>query len=67
VIHWTSEAFEAIRAPYRTQAVATKVLHLKRWRLVPVLDSLVAQQLGASASTPTITLVEHLRAHGRQI
>lgn len=41
------------------------MLHLKRWRLVPVCDSLVAQQLGASDSLPTIELVEHLRAQGR--
>lgn len=59
------DAFEAIHAPYRAQAVATKVLHLKRWRLVPVLDSLVAFQLGAPSSASTITLVEHLRAQGR--
>jgi Family of unknown function (DUF6308) len=59
------DAFEAIRGPYRAQAVATKILHLKRWHLVPVLDSLVAFQLGAPSSTPTIALVEHLRAEGR--
>jgi hypothetical protein len=58
-------AFDQIRAPYRGRAVATKMLHLKRWRLVPVCDSLVAHQLGASDSIPTIALVEHIRAQGR--
>jgi Family of unknown function (DUF6308) len=59
------EAFEKIRGPYRGQAVATKMLHLKRWRLVPVCDSLVAHQIGASSSTSTIELVDHIRAQGR--
>lgn len=59
------DAFEKIRGKYRAQAVATKILHLKRWRLVPVLDSLVAIQVGARSSASTIDLVEHLRTQGR--
>jgi hypothetical protein len=59
------DAFEKIRGKYRAQAVAPKILHLKRWRLVPVLDSLVANQVGARPSASTIDLVEHLRTQGR--
>ena len=59
------DAFDKIRGPYRGQAVATKMLHLKRWRLVPVCDSLVAHQIRASSSTSTIELVEHIRGQGR--
>ena len=56
-------------------AVATKLLHLKRPRLFPVLDSLVAQMLGAplAGDGPTkmrvaqaMRLVAHLRREGRR-
>lgn len=45
-------------------SVGTKVLHLKRPGMFPVLDSLVLQQLGVTESVPMITVVEHLRAEG---
>jgi hypothetical protein len=56
-------------------AVATKLLHLKRPRLFPVLDSLVAQMLGAPAIgegppgprvAQALRLVNHLRTEGRR-
>jgi hypothetical protein len=48
----------------RGVSVSTKMLHLKRPRLVPVLDSLVVAQLGARMpTTPTkaVALIEHVR------
>lgn len=51
--------------PWRNLSVATKVLHLKRPRLVPVLDRLVLEQLGGMPTTAPIDLVHHLRSEGR--
>jgi hypothetical protein len=42
-------ALGAVVGPGRAPAVATKLLHLKRPRLFPMLDALVAEMLGASA------------------
>jgi hypothetical protein len=42
-------ALAAVVGPGRAPAVATKLLHLKRPRLFPMLDALVAEMLGASA------------------
>jgi hypothetical protein len=39
-------ALAAIIAPYRGPAVATKMLHLKRPRLFPVLDAFVCEMMG---------------------
>ena len=44
------EAFAAICGPYRGLSIASKVLHLKRPRLVPLLDALVVEQLGQPVS-----------------
>lgn len=70
---WERSADKAIAKALRTTvargrglSVATKVLHLKRPRLFPVLDSLVLQQLGATDAIPPIELVEHLRSEGRR-
>lgn len=59
-------AIEAAVGPYRRLSVATKVLHLKRPRLFPVLDSLVVDLIGGAAymSQPA-NLLAHLRAQGR--
>lgn len=51
-------------APYRNLSVFTKVLHLKRPSLFPVLDSLVIQQIGG-VGRPAIKLLDHLRSVGR--
>lgn len=59
------DALSKLLAPYRAQAVATKMLHLKRWRLVPVVDRLVAQQLGAPSTADTLQIIDHVRAQGR--
>ena len=40
------EAFKAVIGPYRRPAVITKVLHIKRPRLIPVCDSYVARTMG---------------------
>ena len=56
-------AIDAMRAPYRDIAVVTKMLHLKRPALVPVLDSLVLQQLGARGRS-TVAIVTHAQAVG---
>jgi hypothetical protein len=60
-----STALARIVGPYRGISVGTKVLHLKRPALIPVLDSLVLQQLGASPSAPPISVLLHLREQGR--
>jgi hypothetical protein len=57
-------AISASVGPYRQLSVATKVLHLKRPRLFPVLDSLVLEQLGAVGRTP-LELLVHLRHQGQ--
>jgi hypothetical protein len=59
----------------RGVSVATKLLHLKRPRLIPVLDDLVVDQLGVSlpseperraeAAHKAAALVTHLRGQGR--
>jgi hypothetical protein len=70
---WTSKvrpsvsaALKQMIAPYRGLSVATKVLHLKRPRLFPVLDSLVLQQLGVTESIDPLTVIDHLRLEGRR-
>jgi len=50
----------------RRASVATKVLHLKRPRLFPVLDSLVLEQLGATGAVAELAVVRHLRTEGRR-
>lgn len=57
-------ALEQAVGPYRNLSVATKVLHLKRPHLFPVLDSLVVQQVGGAGRKPANPL-DHLRAVGR--
>src|SRR4051794_21810809 len=59
-------ALVAATGPGRGFSVGTKVLHLKRPRMFPVLDSLVLQQVGVTESVPMIKVVEHLRAEGRR-
>lgn len=56
----------AMVAPGRGLSVATKVLHLKRPRMFPVLDSLVLQQLGVTESVEPMKVVDHLRAEGQR-
>lgn len=53
-----------LRGPHRNTAVLSKVLHLKRPALIPVLDSLIAQQVGWTDGVPAIALIEHLRLEG---
>lgn len=59
--------FEAVIGPYRGPAVATKVLHIKRPRLIPVCDSYVAGTMGVKLldSAGLLRLVMHLRKQGR--
>jgi hypothetical protein len=59
-------AIQATAGPGRGLSVATKVLHLKRPKLFPVLDSLVLQQLGVTDSVPPMRVIEHLRTEGRR-
>jgi hypothetical protein len=58
--------FAAALGPYRNHAVASKVLHLKRPLLIPILDSLVVEQIGGGERTPAIDLVLHVRAEGQR-
>ncbi|MGD0121693.1 MAG: DUF6308 family protein [Candidatus Limnocylindrales bacterium] len=57
------QALREVIGPYRNLAVATKVLHLKRPGIFPVLDSLVVDQIGGG-SHPAIEMVSHLRDQG---
>jgi hypothetical protein len=61
-------AFGAIRRPGLHLAVITKVLHIKRPRMFPVLDSVVVQQVGASVSddiSSWVRAMEIVRKIGR--
>jgi hypothetical protein len=59
-------AIQASVGPYRRLSVATKVLHLKRPRLFPVLDSLVVELIGGLAEVAhSARLLVHLREQGR--
>lgn len=59
-----AEAVAKATGPYRGPSVATKVLHLKRPRIFPVLDSLVLEQIGATSQGVPV-LLDHLRAVGQ--
>lgn len=48
----------------RGLSVATKVLHLKRPKMFPVLDSLVLEQLGVTDSVGPMRVIDHMRAEG---
>ncbi len=61
-----AQALATTVAKGRGLSVATKVLHLKRPRIFPVLDSLVLQTLGVTDAVPPIDIVEHIRAEGRR-
>lgn len=59
-------ALAAATGPGRGLSVGTKVLHLKRPTMFPVLDRLVLEQLGATEATLALNVVEHLRSEGRR-
>ena len=59
-----ADAIAEMWAAHRGHAVITKMLHLKRPSLVPVLDSLVIDQLGGRGKSVEQVL-EHLRSVGR--
>jgi hypothetical protein len=67
-------AFAALCGPYRGLSIVSKVLHLKRPRLVPLLDALVVEQLGLPISTSATgpakaraaaQLIDHLAEQAR--
>ena len=61
-------AFAATKRPGLHLAVITKVLHIKRPRIFPVLDSVVVGQVGAPISDDLatwVTAMEHVRGVGR--
>jgi Family of unknown function (DUF6308) len=69
------DVFESLVGSRRGLAVVTKLLHLKRPRLFPILDRLVVEMLGSSipaAGQPSARaaraseLVMHLRVQGRR-
>jgi hypothetical protein len=53
-----------MRGPYRQLATVTKLLHLKRPALVPVLDALVIEQIGGRTRTLE-TVLGHVRRTGQ--
>jgi hypothetical protein len=70
-----TSALAATIGPGRGMAVATKLLHLKRPRLFPMLDRLVAEMLGLGPSTDAaterkvgtaVTLMHAIRSEGRR-
>jgi hypothetical protein len=75
-VHWRHKvapvletALSALMQKGRGVSVSTKMLHLKRPKLVPVLDRLVVEQLGsASPTTPAkaVALIDHLRQVAQQ-
>lgn len=58
-------ALDAMLGDHRGLSVATKLLHLKRPGLVPILDSLVVDQLGGRGRDGA-TLIEYVRGEGRR-
>jgi hypothetical protein len=50
-------AFEATKRPGLGLAVVTKILHIKRPRLIPVMDRVVIEQIGARVSDDVATWV----------
>ncbi len=60
VRHRLRRAFEASVRPGLGIAVVTKVLHIKRPGLIPVLDSLVVDQIGARVTKDVSTWVDAL-------
>jgi Family of unknown function (DUF6308) len=58
-------ALKEMVGDHRGRSVATKLLHLKRPALVPILDSLVVDQLGGRGLEGS-ALIEHVRAEGRR-
>ena len=58
-------SIDAMLGDHRGLSVATKLLHLKRPGLVPILDSLVVDQLGGRRKDGA-SLIEHVRREGRQ-
>jgi Family of unknown function (DUF6308) len=67
--HLLCKAIERLSVKRVGRAMATKVLHMKRPRLVPILDSLVIETVGGNADeypTPTDVLVDHLRLVARE-
>jgi hypothetical protein len=69
-VHWAElrpllvAALGQAVGPYRNLSVVTKVLHLKRPHLFPVVDSLVVQQVGG-VGRPAAELLDHFRRVGR--
>ena len=62
-------AFDATKRPGLGIAVVTKVLHIKRPGLIPVMDSVVIEQIGARVSNDVATWVSaigQVRAVGRE-
>jgi hypothetical protein len=53
-------AFAVLIGPHRQLTGVSKILHLKRPRLVPILDDLAVEQLGARAREP-IAVIAHYR------
>jgi hypothetical protein len=69
------DALQALIGPYRKLSIVTKVLHMKRPRLVPVCDSYVrAEMLALRPEAPSadaavsvgLDLITHLRDEGRR-
>jgi len=56
------DTFAAIRRPGLGVAVITKVLHIKRPRLIPVVDSLVVEQVGTRIGKDVSTWVDTIEA-----
>lgn len=57
----------AVMAPYRTTSISTKLLHLKRPRLIPICDSYVCAMVGRRAgnAADTVKLIMTVREIGR--
>lgn len=60
-------ALRQLDGPYRRASVMTKLLHMKRPRLVPICDSYVAKSMGRTAwdAESTASLILALRETGR--
>lgn len=60
-------ALTAVMAPYRTTSITTKLLHLKRPKLIPICDSYVCAMVGkrAGSAADTAKLIMKVRDIGQ--
>lgn len=61
-----SVALAQLVGPWRGSSIVTKMLHIKRPRLIPICDDLVTKQVGGvNQGSQTLMVIDHIRTEGR--